>query len=54
MDLDFSRKIILILFVEKLLNIEPIANYPRGAIHWNDRTGETLIHLGEGYWSRVL
>lgn len=49
MDLDFSRKVTLIRFLEKLIKFPPV-DFPLGAIYHDIRGGYTYVYIGEGRW----
>lgn len=52
MDLDFSNKVTLIRFLQKLININE-GVIPLGALHRDLRSHATYIYIGERRWMRV-
>jgi hypothetical protein len=55
MELDFSKKMMLIDFVYKLVPLKSApAGIPLGSIYYNSTTCGTYIYLGNGAWHRIV
>ena len=52
MDLDYSKKVTLILFLDKLIKF-PLPHFVLGSIHYDIAANKTYIYIGNGQWRRV-